>query len=56
MKRNISRLKSLVNLYQFDLVGNKQSYEHFDELLMEIEEIIYKRLIAQLQFVLRNIL
>ena len=38
MKRNISRLKALVNLYQFDLVGNKQSDEHFDELLMEIEE------------------
>jgi len=38
MKRNISRLKALVNLYQFDLVGNMVSDEHFDDLLLEIED------------------
>lgn len=38
MKRNISRLKALVSLYEFDLVGNRTFDEHFDDLLTEIED------------------
>lgn len=38
MKRNISRLKALVSLYEFDLVGNRTFDEHFDDLLNEIED------------------
>ena len=37
MKRNISRLKALVSLYEFDLVGNRTFDEHFDDLLTEVE-------------------
>ena len=38
MKRNISRLKALVSLYEFDLVGNRSFDEHFDDLLTEIDD------------------
>ncbi len=38
MKRNISRLKALISLYEFDLVGNRVLDEHFDDLLEEIED------------------
>ena len=68
MKRNISRIKALVNLYQFDLVGNMQSDEHFDDLLLEIEdeikdvdydkdfaEKLYKGVIGNLQKIDRTI-
>ena len=39
MKRNISRLKAFVSLYEFDLVGNRVIDEHFDDLLTEVEEM-----------------
>lgn len=38
MKRNISRLKALVSLYEFDLVGSRNFDEHFDDLLTEIDD------------------
>ena len=38
MKRNISRLKALVSLYEFDLTGSRIFDEHFDDLLDEIED------------------
>ena len=38
MKRNISRLKALVSLYEFDLTGSRNFDEHFDDLLTEIED------------------
>lgn len=38
MKRNISRIKALVNLYEHELVGNITTDERFNELLKEISD------------------
>lgn len=49
MKRNISRIKAMVKLYQLDLLNNDDNIDLFDELLEEYvqetgseeEEIVY---------------
>lgn len=38
MKRNISRIKALINLYETELVNNTTSNERFKELLFEVNE------------------
>ena len=38
MKRNISRVKALINLYEHELVNTYTTDEHFSDLLSEVNE------------------
>lgn len=54
MKRNISRIKALVNLYEHELVGSFTTDERFNELLQETIEgendILYDEVFSEKLF------
>lgn len=39
-KRNVSRIKAMIRLYQYDLLNSKENIDTFDELINEFNESI----------------
>ncbi|HOH18215.1 MAG TPA: transcription antitermination factor NusB [Bacilli bacterium] len=39
MKRNNSRIKAMIVLYNYDLLGEKPNYEYLNQIIQEEEEV-----------------